>query len=71
MNRKMHLVLLAAFAGIVMAAGFTSCGKKDGGEAPAASAEEIPGETFNLDLPLTYNVPTMLVGKKPLRRSEL
>ncbi|MDR3357213.1 MAG: hypothetical protein LBO04_08540 [Spirochaetaceae bacterium] len=54
MNRKMNwaLVLLAALA---MVMGFTSCGKKDGG---TASAEKIAGESFNLDLPLTYNVPT-------------
>jgi hypothetical protein len=61
MNRKMSwaLVLLAAFMG--MAAGFTSCGKKDGGTVSSVSAEEIPGESFNLDLPLTYNVPAAAV----------
>jgi hypothetical protein len=60
MNRKMNwaLVVLAAFAGMVMAAGFTSCSKKDGGTTSSASAKEISGEAFNLDLPLTYNVPT-------------
>jgi hypothetical protein len=65
MNRKMNwvLVLIAAFAGMVLTAGLASCSRKDGGAAAtaAASAETIPEEAFNLDLPLTYNVPTALV----------
>jgi hypothetical protein len=48
MNRKMHLVLLVAFAGMVMSPGFASCSKKDGsaasredgGTASLASASE-------------------------------
>jgi hypothetical protein len=64
MNRKMNvaLVLLVAFAGMVMAAGFASCSKKDGGTASSASATKISSEAFNLDLPLTYNVPTAFVS---------
>jgi ABC-type oligopeptide transport system substrate-binding subunit len=63
MNRKMNLalVLLAAFAGMVLAAGFISCSKKDGGATASASSAATPEETFNLDLPLTYNVPTAIV----------
>ncbi|MDR2143533.1 MAG: hypothetical protein LBP29_04095 [Treponema sp.] len=72
MNRKMNcalvLVLLAAFAGMVMMAGFISCSKKDGGTASSASAEEISGESFNLDLPLTYNVPTAAANMLGLPR---
>jgi hypothetical protein len=63
MNRKMNVMIvsLAALAGMVMAAGFISCSKKDGGAAASAGAATIPEEAFNLDLPLTYNVPTALV----------
>jgi hypothetical protein len=70
MNRKMNLVLvlLAAFMGIVMTAGFTSCSKKEGGTASSASAKEISGESFNLDLLLTYNVPTVAVNRLGLPR---
>jgi hypothetical protein len=63
MNRKMNLVLLVTFMSMVMAAGFTACSKKDGDTASSASATEISGEAFNLDLPLTYNVPTILVDR--------
>jgi hypothetical protein len=64
MNRKTNLVLvlLMAFMGMVTASGFTSCSKKDSGTDSSGSATEISGEAFNLDLPLTYNVPTAFVG---------
>jgi hypothetical protein len=65
MNKKMNLALVlpALFAGMMMVAGFTSCSKKDGGTASSDSATEISGEVFNLDLPLTYNVPTVLAER--------
>jgi hypothetical protein len=65
MNRKMNLVsvLLVAFMGMVLAAGLASCSKKDGG---AASAARIPKKVFNLDLPLTYNLPTAYVQMQGL-----
>jgi hypothetical protein len=68
MNRKMDFVsvLLVAFAGMVLAAGFISCGKKDGGTAASAPVATIPEETFNLDLPLTYNLPTAFVQRQGL-----
>jgi hypothetical protein len=47
MNRKMNfvLVLLATFAGMVMAVGFTSCGKKGGGAASDGSKSGAVSDT--------------------------
>jgi hypothetical protein len=62
-NRKILFEVAAiAMAAMVMVTGFASCSKKDGGATPSASARKISGEAFNLDLPLTYNVPTAAVG---------
>jgi hypothetical protein len=65
MNRKMNvaLVLFVTLAGMVMVAGFISCSKKGGGEDSAAIT---PKEAFNLDLPLTYNLPTVFVQTQGL-----
>jgi hypothetical protein len=61
MKRKLYLVsvLLAAFTGMMML-GLASCSKNNGG---SASVKKISGEAFNLDLPLAYNLPTMLAGR--------
>jgi hypothetical protein len=61
-------LLLALFTSMVMAAGLASCSKKDGGTASSASATKISGEAFNLDLPLTYNVPGTAVDQIGLPR---
>jgi hypothetical protein len=62
-NRNLVAALLVVFTGMVMVAGFTSCSKKDGETASSDSATETAGEAFNLDLPLTYNVPTVLAER--------
>jgi hypothetical protein len=61
MNRKRNFVrLLALFAGMVMMTGLASCGKKDSGGGTEQA--ETSGEAFNLDLPLTYNLPAAFAG---------
>lgn len=47
MNRKMNvaLVLLLAFTGMVMAEGFASCSKKDGGAASGGSENSAASDT--------------------------
>jgi hypothetical protein len=62
-NKNLVLVLLVVFVGMAMVAGFVSCSKKDGEAASSGSVTKISGEAFNLDLPLTYNVPTMFVDR--------
>jgi hypothetical protein len=45
MNRKMNLVLLVVFAGMMTVAGFTSCSKKDGGTGSGGSKSSAASGT--------------------------
>jgi hypothetical protein len=58
MNRKMNLVLvlLVVFAGMVMAAGFASCSKKDGGAASGGSNRGAVSDTPKRDADGQYPI---------------
>jgi hypothetical protein len=68
MTKKWVFSAALVMAAALVLVGLASCSKKDGGTASSSSATKISGEAFNLDLPLTYNLPAMALDELGLPR---